>query len=59
VDYLDDEAVSAFQRAQPFLYPPEALLDRDGMVRFQFGFHLDSSPTAGNNAFRLPGRSGY
>jgi TonB family protein len=42
VDYLDEEAVAAFQRAQPFLYPPPGLLDSDGLIRFQFGFHLDN-----------------
>lgn len=46
VDFLDLEAVQAFERAQPFPNPPPGLLTDDAMVRFQFGFmvELGSSP---------------
>lgn len=38
VDSLDDEAMSAFRRAQPFANPPAALVTADGFIRFNFGF---------------------
>lgn len=43
VDFLDDEAESAFRRAQPFVNPPTGLADADGFIRFNFGFILNLS----------------
>ena len=40
VAFLDEAAVTAFRAAQPFPNPPEGLRDADGLIRFQFGFHL-------------------
>ena len=37
VDFLDEEAVAAFERAQPFPNPPTGLFDEDRHVRFRFG----------------------
>jgi len=39
VDFLDKEAVAAFQRAQPFPNPPKQLV-KNGEVSFPFGFHV-------------------
>ncbi|MBK9033439.1 MAG: energy transducer TonB [Myxococcales bacterium] len=41
VDVLDDEAVRAFETAQPFANPPAALIGGDGRITFVFGFHLE------------------
>lgn len=41
LDFLDVEAVRAFERAQPFPHPPGALLTQNGVLRFEFGFYLD------------------
>ena len=41
VDFLDDAAVVAFQRSQPFPNPPPGLMDKDNSIRFQFGFFLE------------------
>ncbi len=40
LDFLDDEAVRAFQVAAPFPNVPEGLKDENGQVTFQFGFHV-------------------
>lgn len=40
VDALDDEAIHAFQAAQPFPNPPQALVDADGKITFDFGFYF-------------------
>jgi TonB family protein len=40
VDALDDEAIRAFKAAEPFPNPPGALVDRDGNITFDFGFHF-------------------
>ncbi len=40
LDFLDLEAVRAFERAQPFPNPPPGLLDEDGTVQFTFGFFV-------------------
>ncbi|MBL4636327.1 MAG: energy transducer TonB, partial [Kofleriaceae bacterium] len=41
VDFLDDEAGAAFERAQPFPNPPSGLLDQSSQrIRFSFGFHF-------------------
>jgi TonB family protein len=41
VDFLDREAVAAFQRSQPFPNPPPALRNAHGEIRFNFGFYLE------------------
>jgi TonB family protein len=41
LDFLDLEAVSSFQRAQPFPNPPAGLLDSDATVSFSFGFYME------------------
>jgi TonB family protein len=51
VDFLDEEAMAAFRRAQPFSNPPAALLDEQGQVKFSFGFYLEMS-TGGLHLFR-------
>jgi len=50
VEFLDEEAMSAFRRAQPFSNPPEQLAEPDGMIRFQFGFVVQVS---GHTSFRV------
>ena len=52
VEFLDEEAVKAFQRAQPFPNPPPGLLASDQSVRFQFGFFLEMSGMPGIRLFR-------
>jgi hypothetical protein len=42
LDFMDDEARSAFERAQPFPNPPRGLV-RDGEINFQFGFYFEIS----------------
>lgn len=49
VDFLDREAIAAFQRAQPFPNPPRGLVDGNGQIRFQFGFFLET----GRSGFRI------
>jgi TonB family protein len=42
VDFLDDEAVSAFKKAQPFPNPPAGLVDSESkLITFRFGFLLE------------------
>jgi TonB family protein len=41
LEFLDLEAVAAFERAQPFPNPPPGLVASDSTVRFSFGFFLD------------------
>ena len=38
---LDQVAIHAFSKAQPFHNPPQGLVDSDGMIRFKFGFYLE------------------
>jgi TonB family protein len=52
VDFLDQEAIAAFERAQPFPNPPGGLIDSDGAVHFQFGFFLEASSFAHLRLFR-------
>ena len=42
VDFLDREAIAAFERAQPFPHPPRALADERGLIQFSFGFYLQT-----------------
>ena len=46
LQFLDDEAVAAFRGASPFPPPPPDVIDRDGILRFRFGFWFD--PIAGS-----------
>ena len=41
LDFLDSEAMAAFERAQPFPNPPPGLISADSTVRFSFGFFLE------------------
>ena len=50
VDFLDDEAIDAFKRAQPFPNPPKELIEGDGQIHFTFGFIFELS---GRTKFRL------
>lgn len=52
LDFLDLEAIQAFERAQPFPNPPAGLLASDQLVRFQFGFYLEMSGRPGLRLFR-------
>lgn len=52
LDFLDLEAVKAFERAQPFPNPPPGILANDQTVRFQFGFFLELSGRPGMRLFR-------
>jgi TonB family protein len=38
--HLDDEAVAAFRRAQPFPNPPAELVNEKGHIEFPMGFNL-------------------
>ncbi len=40
LDYLDAEAVAAFERAAPFPNPPMSLAQREGLIRFNFSFSV-------------------
>lgn len=51
VDFLDREAMAAFERAQPFPNPPRGLADADGHIQFEFGFFLEVG-TRGLRIFR-------
>jgi TonB family protein len=52
LDFLDLEAVKAFERAQPFPNPPSGLIASDQTVKFQFGFYLEMSGRPGLRLFR-------
>lgn len=53
VDFLDDEALSAFKAAQPFPNPPSGLVDKEsGMISFRFGFLFEISHRPGFRIFR-------
>ena len=51
VDFLDDEAMQAFKRSQPFPNPPSGLLDQEGQIKFSFGFYLQMN-SGGLQLFR-------
>jgi TonB family protein len=46
LDFLDQEAVHAFEQAQPFMNPPAGLI-RGGFVHFAFAFKLSNDGTGG------------
>ncbi len=53
VDFLDRTAMEAFRKAQPFVNPPQGLVDQHGEIKFTFGFYLEfGSP--GLRLFRGP-----
>lgn len=52
LNFLDEEAVAAFQRAGPFPNPPQALFDSEGLLRFGFGFYLEPAGVGGSG-FRV------
>jgi TonB family protein len=52
--FLDQSAVEAFRKAQPFLNPPRGMADSNGEIRFAFGFSLDISRSAGFHIQRIP-----
>jgi TonB family protein len=43
IDFLDEEAVGAVEAAQPFPNPPAEVRDKDGLIRFGFGFYFEIS----------------
>jgi TonB family protein len=55
LDFLDQTAIEAFEKAQPFVNPPNGLADSHGDIRFTFGFHV-STGGAGFRFFRGPGQ---
>lgn len=50
LDFLDSEAISAFQRSAPFPNPPKGLVDPSGRINFSFGF---SFLISANPSFKL------
>jgi TonB family protein len=50
IDFLDDEAIEAFRRAQPFQNPPKDLADGDGQIHFSFAFIFELS---GRTSFKV------
>jgi TonB family protein len=54
LDFLDMEAISSFQKAQPFPNPPSGLLDGDSRVKFEFGFFLEMGGGPRMRLFRQP-----
>ncbi len=55
LDFLDREALKAFEKAQPFPNPPDGLKDENGVVTFQFGFYLEINNKPAIRMFRLGG----
>ncbi len=51
VDFLDQEALAAFHRAQPFPNPPMGVLETDRTVKFPFGFFFEMT----KSGFRVTG----
>ncbi|MBI3179419.1 MAG: TonB family protein [Deltaproteobacteria bacterium] len=43
LEFLDQEAMAAFRRAEPFPNPPKGLLTGEGQINFPFGFHIEFS----------------
>ncbi|MCP4448521.1 MAG: energy transducer TonB [Myxococcales bacterium] len=54
VEFLDSEAIAAFERAQPFPNPPTGLIaGGSGLITFSFGFHFQvGAPRGGWKIFR-------
>lgn len=51
VDFLDEEAMAAFKRSEPFPNPPPGLIDSAGQIKFSFGFYLQLN-SGGMQLFR-------
>jgi TonB family protein len=54
VEFLDSEAIAAFQRSQPFPNPPPGLIGSDSAIHFQFGFFLEMNGGPKLKLFREP-----
>lgn len=52
LDFLDLEAIKAFERASPFPNPPPGIVASDSTIKFQFGFYLELSGSPGMRLFR-------
>lgn len=52
VDFLDNVAMDAFRRAQPFLNPPAGIVEEDGLIRLNFMFKIAVGP---QNPFEFRG----
>lgn len=52
VGFLDDEAVSAFKKAQPFANPPAGLVGSNGQIQFTFGFIFELSGKTGFKVYK-------
>lgn len=50
VDFLDDEAIDSFRKAQPFPNPPKDLVESDGQIHFNFAFIFELS---GRTSFKV------
>lgn len=55
IDELDQEAVKAFEKAQPFANPPTAMVEQGG-IRFSFGFTVTNGEFGGGMPRWMPGR---
>ncbi len=55
LDFLDQTAIDAFEKAQPFVNPPPGLADARGDIRFTFGFHV-ATGGGGFKFYRGPGQ---
>ena len=53
VDAVDDDAMQAVRKAQPFSHPPEGLFRGEDRVSFRFGFTIENGR---RNAFWNPPR---
>ncbi len=54
LDFLDEEAVRAFQAAGPFPNPPAGLIDGTGRIVFRFGFLLEFGSSTGSFFWQRP-----
>ncbi len=54
LDFLDEEAVRAFQAAAPFPNPPTGLIDEGGRIVFRFGFMLEFGSSSGSFFWQRP-----
>jgi TonB family protein len=46
LDFLDNVAVEAFEKAQPFYHPPRKLVSDTGLINFGFGFVFNTARVA-------------
>ncbi len=52
-DFLDRAALTAFRSAQPFMNPPNGIVDANGEIKFSFGFFLEVG-RPGMRVYRAP-----